>query len=108
MNHGGIADNAADMILKYLRDVLGDLVFDSLVYRIETEYLGEMKIKTAILRRPELFERTFLDVLGGEAGVRILIDTCNNVGKRLDIDASYSSRGDFAQFMNTILSSERS
>lgn len=97
------AGTAADAIKAYLERVFGTVVFDALKEHIEVEYLGEIKVETAILERPDLFERAFLNVLG-KVGVKVLADMCDELREQLQLETNlgYSQKGDFARFMLAI------
>lgn len=115
---GSIVDSekVADAVLTDLHAVFGTRVFDTLVAMMVENHLGgEMDIRTAIMQRPDLFERAFIGILG-EVGERILASVCNNTlplmrqaelprdGTNNDDDSSnvvaYSKAGDFAKYIS--------
>jgi hypothetical protein len=95
------AEILADAILINLQETFGWSVYDVLVKKITDDYLGnEMDIRTAIVQRPDLFERGFIGLIGPLAE-KFLLDICDKI--RLDFclgDAiRYSKKGDFAKYM---------
>lgn len=63
---GVIADSErlADAMLANLQEIFGSRVFDTMVAMIvENNLGGEMDIRTAVMQRPDLFERAFIGIL---------------------------------------------
>lgn len=71
---------------------------------IAEDYLGEMDARTAIIERPDLFERAFVGLLG-EAGKKILADICEGLCAEflLDENAADLKTGDLAECMAIII-----
>lgn len=92
----------ADLLLSRLESILEPDVFDILIDNMTAEYLGEMDVRTAIVKRPDLFERAFLSVLGN-AGEPILKIICDEMRTqhRLKI-APYSKAGDLVKCIKNI------
>ncbi len=97
--------NIADALLRNLENTLGIRVFEALITKISLDYLGgEMDVRTAIIDRPDLFERAIIGMFGG-TGERILAHIwCVNLRKqfRLDFDLVYHSAGDLVRCIEAI------
>ncbi|HVX02069.1 MAG TPA: hypothetical protein VHA09_02850 [Nitrososphaera sp.] len=78
-------ETLVDAILGDLRRVFGPIVFPALMSMIADDYLGEMDVRTAIIARPDLFERAFIGTLG-TPGEKILADICEGLYARFLID----------------------
>ncbi|AIC16890.1 hypothetical protein [Nitrososphaera viennensis] len=90
---GAIVDSekTADAILADLQAIFGARVFDALAATIVKDHLGgEMDVRTAIMQRPDLFERAFIAILG-EIGERVLAFVCNKLQAGLPPDENSSS-----------------
>lgn len=84
----------ADLLLTRLEEALGPNIFDALILWIANEYLGEMEVRTAIIKRPDLFERAFIHALG-EAGEALLKTICGDIHKDYALAGrQYSKKGD--------------
>jgi RecB family endonuclease NucS len=97
--------NVADALLINLEDTLGIRVFEALITKISLDYLGgEMDVHTAIIERPDLFERALIGVLGC-IGERILAHIwCLKLRKqfRLDPSLTYHKAGDLVRCIEGI------
>ena len=58
------AETLAETILGSLEKTFGPVVFPVLMDIIVEDYLGEMDARTAIIKRPDLFVRAFVGMLG--------------------------------------------
>jgi hypothetical protein len=90
------SEQIADAMLSRLKSILGPHVYDLLLEKIATEYLGsEMDVRTAIMQRPEYFERAFVALLG-TGGEHLLVSICAELHKefQLDIGIIYTKIGD--------------
>ncbi|MEO9363207.1 MAG: hypothetical protein ABI348_04830 [Nitrososphaera sp.] len=100
---GAIVDSEklADAMLDDLQALFGSRVFELLAATIVKDHLGgEMDMRAAIIQRPDLFERAFIEVLG-ETGERILMNVCGRLHAELHLDenSAYSKAGDLARCM---------
>jgi hypothetical protein len=101
-------DKLTRTIFKHLKNIFGVRLFDVLMERIEEDYLGdEMTVRMAVMKRPDLFERAFIDMLGEEAGVKILANVWQRVLADLhcessDSAAAYSKKGDLAKCITEV------
>ena len=99
------AENVADVLLINLEGIIGTLAIDAIVEKISEEYLGnEMDICATIIRRPDLFERALIAILG-EIGGRILAYIwCSKLCKqfRLDPSLTYQKAGDLVRCIEGI------
>ena len=97
--------DVADALLINLENTLGIRVFDALITNISLDYLGgEMDIRTAIIERPDLFERAIIGMLGS-IGERILARIwCVNLREqfRLDPRLIYHNAGDLVRCIEAI------
>lgn len=88
-----------DTVLRNLESFLGPRCYDVVIKRIEEDYLGgETDIRAAILRRPDLFERALIGLLG-EMGEILLVKVCAEI--RFENNRLYSSPGDLARCIVT-------
>lgn len=95
------ASELADLLLSHLEAVLGPNVFDALIFWMANEYFGEMGVKTAIAKRPDLFERAFIHALG-EAGKHILRNICTAMHTKYTLEGMpYFKEGDLAAYIKT-------
>lgn len=96
-------ETLADVILASLKETFGPLVFTALMDMISEDYLGEMDARTAIMERPDLFERAFVGMLGAP-GKKILADICEELCAKflVDRDAAGLGTGDLARCMAII------
>lgn len=92
-------------MLADLEDTLGIRVFEALVTKISVDYLGgEMDVRTAIIERPDLFERAFIAILG-EIGERILAYIwCAKLCHKLNLGSlpMYQKAGDLTKCIEAI------
>jgi hypothetical protein len=98
------SETIADALLGNLKGVFGSSVFSALSTKMTKDYLGdEMDIRTALINRPDLFERIFIGILG-TAGERILAWTWDKLSGELalDKDIQYAKKGDLARCMAMI------
>ncbi|HZT34343.1 MAG TPA: hypothetical protein VFA15_00370 [Nitrososphaera sp.] len=97
------AETLAETILGSLEKTFGPVVFPALMDIIVEDYLGEMDARTAIIKRPDLFERAFVGMLG-EPGKKILADICEGLCMEflLDRNAAGLRTGDLAECMEII------
>jgi CheY-like chemotaxis protein len=101
----------AESLMSVTKSFLGPRVFDAFSKRMTDEYLGgEMSAYSAIVQRPELFERAFIGMLGQGAGEAILGQICKQAASELGfqdaIATTYSRKGDFAIFVATATGSQ--
>ncbi|MEO9364139.1 MAG: hypothetical protein ABI348_09585 [Nitrososphaera sp.] len=96
-------ETLAEAILGSLEKTFGPVVFPALMDIIAEDYLGEMDAHTAIIKRPDLFERAFVGMLG-EPGKKILADICEGLCTEflLDREAAGLRIGDLAKCMEII------
>ncbi len=93
------ASELADLLLSHLEAVLGPSIFDALILWIANEYLGEMEVRTAIIKRPDLFERAFIHALG-EAGEQLLKNVCTDMHTKYALQGSrYVKKEDLAVYI---------
>jgi hypothetical protein len=97
-------ETLADAILASLKETFGPLVFTALMDMISEDYLGEMDARTAIIERPDLFERAFVGMLG-VPGKKILADVCEELCAKFFIDrnAAGLGTGDLAKCVEEII-----
>jgi hypothetical protein len=89
-----------DAVLRSLRDFLGPRCFDAVMTRITEDYLhGETDIRAAIAKRPDLFERALIGILG-EVGEIMLVKVCAEI--RFENNKHYSNPGDLARCLATM------
>jgi hypothetical protein len=87
-----------------LGEIFGPRVFDTLEAKITEEYLGEeMDLASALIKRPDLFERAIVSILGS-AGVPALGAVLDKLQNKLDLGdcAEYSKLGDFPDWMASV------
>ena len=86
-----------------IAEVIGTTMSRISVIFIVEDYLGEMDARTAIIKRPDLFERAFVGMLG-EPGKKILADICEGLCMEflLDRNAAGLRTGDLAECMEII------
>lgn len=96
-------ETLADAILDDLKSVFGPTVFSALMLMIADDFLGEMDVRTAIMERPDLFERAFIGTLG-TPGEKILADICEGLCTRflIDRDVPGLDTGNLAKCMTII------
>lgn len=94
----------ADAIFDNLRLIFGPIVFPALMEMMAEDYLGEIDVRTAIITRPDLFERAFVGTLG-EPGKKILANICKGLCARflIDGDAAGLDAGNLAKCMSMII-----
>jgi len=105
------SEQFAEALFTNLESLLGPRVFDAIIEKISYEYLGdELGLGTAIIERPDLFERAFIGIFGEEIGQEILAKTCERTKHELGLDKeaeyneiTYSVKGDFAKFVVTAM-----
>lgn len=98
------SEELVDAMLAKLEQILGSRVFNTLVAKIYQDYLGaEMQVRTAIIQRPDLFERAFTGMLG-EMGERVLETVFHRLHAELRLDSAigYSKFGDLPKCMALI------
>jgi hypothetical protein len=79
-------ETLADAVFDSLKVIFGSTVFPALMEMIKEDYLGaEMDARTALVERPDLFERAFVGLLG-ESGKKILVDICEELCTRFLLD----------------------
>ncbi|AIF85446.1 hypothetical protein NTE_03418 [Candidatus Nitrososphaera evergladensis SR1] len=91
----------AEEILHRLEEIFSRQIFNAICEKITEDFFGnEMDLRTAIVARPDLFERAFHSIFGN-TGFRILEPVYDELHKEfgLDKDLTYLGRGDFAKFM---------
>lgn len=88
-------------MLRSLRDFLGPRCYDAVMTRIaEEDYLSsETDIRVAISKRPDLFERALIGILG-EVGEIMLVKVCAEI--RFENNQHYLNPGDLARCMATM------
>jgi hypothetical protein len=103
------AENVADVLLINLEGILGTLAFDAIVEKISEDYLGnKMDICATIIRRPDLFERALIAILG-EIGGRILAYIwCSKLCKQLNLGSAltYQKAGDLTKCIESVLANK--
>ncbi len=93
-------EDVSDALLMNLEEVLGSKVFHTVSIVITRDYLGdEMDLQTAIINRPDLFERAFIGMTG-DIGERILRHIwSSNLREQfgLEFEETYQGAGDLAK-----------
>jgi hypothetical protein len=88
-----------------LEFAFGATIFEALSEEISQEFLkGKIGVRTAIIHKPELFERAFIEILG-EMGERILGCIWNSELRSkfsLDINLGYHEAGDLAKCIGAL------
>jgi hypothetical protein len=97
--------DVVEALLMNLKDLLGGKVFHTISIVITRDYLGdEMDLRTAIMNRPDLFERAFIG-LTGDIGERILQHIwCSKLREQFDLqfEETYQVAGDLAKCIRAI------
>ncbi len=93
-------EEVVDALLMNLEDLLGSKVFHTISIVITRDYLGdEMDFRTAIINRPDLFERAFIGLIG-DIGEKILQHIwCSKLREQFDLEfeETYQTAGDLAK-----------
>ncbi|AIF82449.1 response regulator with CheY-like receiver, AAA-type ATPase, and DNA-binding domains [Candidatus Nitrososphaera evergladensis SR1] len=98
-------DKVAQSILHNLENTFGARVFDALMAEVLDSYLGnEMDALAVIKKRPDLFDRAFVEFLG-EPGEKLLSTACKDVSAMLHLGRSvaYSKVGDLVKWMKAVV-----
>ena len=98
-------ENVIDALILSFEVTFGSRVNDALMQVLTEEYLGgEMDVRSALIYRPDLFEKAFLGIFG-EGGEKLLSEIwhsklCSKFA--LDSSMTYRKAGDLVKCIQTI------
>lgn len=99
------AESVVDALILSLEAVFGVRVYEAIGRMLSEEYFGgEMDVRSALIHRPELFEKAFIGLLG-DAGEKMLSEIWHsklNDKFALDSSMTYRKAGDLVKCIYAI------